>query len=48
MLCFAFILIVASVAEAHKKFYGGSQYQEPQHERCVCDCGKCFRIDLDS
>lgn len=37
---FAVIVLVASVAEAHKKFYSQPQYQEPIGERCVCDCGK--------
>lgn len=36
---FAMIVVVASVAEAHKRFHSQPQFGE-QHERCVCDCAR--------
>lgn len=37
----AIVVAVASLAEAHKKFYNAQPiYHEPQHERCICDCAQ--------
>lgn len=36
----AMLVMVVSLAEAHKKFYNQQPLYQESHERCVCDCGR--------